>query len=150
MARICRRVPKDWKHPKNPHTGQFTPLYDGDWQTAAAKWKDGYQAWRPEEHGGFEFWEHHGAPPEREEYMFEAPHPDRSFYQMYETVSEGTPLTPVFSTAEELARYCVKHLPGFGGITGTYDQWLEVALGGLAQPMVGAGPSVEFLRPRNA
>ena len=30
-------------------------------------------------------------------------------YQVYETVSEGTPVTPVFATKEELVEYLVKH-----------------------------------------
>lgn len=42
-------------------------------------------------------------------------------YQLWETVSEGSPISPVFKTADELARWCVNGRHG----TATYDEWLR-------------------------
>jgi hypothetical protein len=34
---------------------------------------------------------------------------DATWYQLWETVSEGTPVTPPFATKEELVQYLVEH-----------------------------------------
>ena len=44
-------------------------------------------------------------------------------YQVWETVSEGSPLTPVFATPGELADWCVANLDKRDG--GTRDQWMR-------------------------
>ena len=45
-------------------------------------------------------------------------------YQMWETVSEGSPISPVFTTAEDLAAYLVISSTGVDVGT-TYAQWLK-------------------------
>lgn len=45
-------------------------------------------------------------------------------YQIWETVSEGSPITPVFATPEELARYASTHAWG-GDTGGSYETWLK-------------------------
>jgi hypothetical protein len=51
-------------------------------------------------------------------------------YQVWENTSEGSPITPVFKTPEELARWCVDNkASSFGRDTATYEQWLEFARG---------------------
>ena len=48
-------------------------------------------------------------------------------YQMYETCTEGTPISPVCATAEECARYCAEHeVSAFGDMTASYEWWLGV------------------------
>jgi hypothetical protein len=47
-------------------------------------------------------------------------------YQLWETVSEGSPQSPVFKTAEELAAYCEKHCTTFGSIKASKDEWLAM------------------------
>jgi len=52
-------------------------------------------------------------------------------WQLWETVSEGSPLTPVCATAEELARYCADPLHGvtiFASDTCSYEKWLHMFL----------------------
>ena len=60
-------------------------------------------------------------------------------YQVWETVSEGSPISPVFSTPEALAR----HMAGtrWGGDKGTpYETWLKFILGpGWAPSLVVSG-----------
>src|SRR3990167_319364 len=57
-------------------------------------------------------------------------------YQIWETVSEGSPISPVFATPEELAQYMATH--GWGGDTGgNYATWLRFINGpGWAPSMV--------------
>lgn len=57
-------------------------------------------------------------------------------WQVWETVSEGSPISPVFATPEELARHMAA--TRFGGDRGTsYEQWLKFITGpGWAPSMV--------------
>jgi len=79
------------------------------------EWKDGLLAWergeRPdycsEKSKSLEYWEYSGGPPDREYYRPEWTS-EPTHYQVYETVSEGTPVTPHFATKEELINYLVE------------------------------------------
>jgi hypothetical protein len=54
-------------------------------------------------------------------------------WQMWETVSEGSPMSPVFSTAEELAHWLADNgASSFGHMTATYEQWLATIKSGSA------------------
>jgi hypothetical protein len=47
-------------------------------------------------------------------------------YQLWETTSEGSPISPVFATPEELAKWLFENkISTFGGMTTTYENWLE-------------------------
>ena len=113
MGREIRRVPANWEHPKRDN-GNYTPLFDGNYSDIAKKWKEDFAKWEAGTHEdlkfdsikGYEFWEWE-APPSEECY------PKYSgecvWFQMYENVTEGTPVTPPFETAEELVDYLVGH-----------------------------------------
>lgn len=76
------------------------------------------------------FVEWHGARPDPEDYMPDWPEEERTHYQMYETTSEGTPISPVFATPEELARWCADNgASAFADMTMSYEEWLAVAGG---------------------
>lgn len=46
-------------------------------------------------------------------------------WQMWETTSEGSPISPVLSTPEELARWLAdNNASAFGSWTNTYEEWL--------------------------
>ena len=48
-------------------------------------------------------------------------------YQMWETVSDGAPISPVFKTPEELAQWLSDtNASAFGNETATYDEWLKM------------------------
>lgn len=69
--------------------------------------------WRsPEDEGAADAWE----PTEP---------PTGEGWQMWETVSEGSPISPPFATAEELAAYLGEH----DARSGTAAQWLKMILG---------------------
>lgn len=51
-------------------------------------------------------------------------------YQLWETTSEGSPVSPVFDTPEKLADYLASHgVSSFGYNTETYDTWLKFIKG---------------------
>ena len=123
MGREIRRVPPDWEHPRytaenarRPNMiGQHIPLYDEDYETAAKKWIQEFRQWedgvhpsQPSKYAHY-FWEY-DSPPDPESYrvrrwtLEEATH-----VQVYETVSEGTPVTPHFETEKELIDWLVLH-----------------------------------------
>ncbi len=107
MGREIRMVPPNWEHPRN-EKGKYEPLYDEDYLTATKEWKAGYALWEKGEHPSQEdypYWDYEGTPDEamcRPKFK-----EDATWIQMYETVSEGTPVSPPFATKEELVNYLV-------------------------------------------
>jgi hypothetical protein len=113
MGREIRRVPADWEHPKSKHREGYQPLYDRDFESAARKWLDNAIAW---DNGTdpdcvkykrkYPFYWQWSNPPNKDYYRPKWKS-DPTHYQVYETVSEGTPVTPHFATKEELIDYLV-------------------------------------------
>jgi hypothetical protein len=52
-------------------------------------------------------------------------------WQLWETTSEGSPSSPVFKTADELAEWCVKNATFFADIGGTKEEWVKSILGDM-------------------
>jgi hypothetical protein len=109
MGREIRMVPPNWEHPKGElRNGKidYLPMYDKDPESKIEEWIAGYRAWEKEEHNGLEYWEYAGG------LDLECCRPkfteEPTWYQVYETVSEGTPITPPFATKEELINYLVE------------------------------------------
>lgn len=111
MGREIRMVPPNWEHPKK-YDGRYQPMYNRTFKESVKDWLDGFKKWyngeRSEENRGFEYWEYEGNPPDRDYYVPEWD-VEPTWYQVYETVSEGTPVTPPFETKEELIDYLVEH-----------------------------------------
>ena len=127
MGREIRMVPKGWEHPKN-NRGHFQPMLDESFSEDSQQWWDRAVAYhtrdveRYVELGGYLgddpqkvfaehpwMWQWEGNPPDPEYYRPEWTEPADHF-QMYETVSEGTPVSPVFATKGELAQWIVENL----------------------------------------
>lgn len=134
MGREIRRVPKDWVHPKSI-AGYYVPLHDESYEEALADYNKEYErfeeigpnvtssvegesaegdyvVWRgkhyktyPEEKSTFAEW--HGSPPDEEYYRPAWKPEDRTHYQLYENVTEGTPISPVFAHLEQLEDWMV-------------------------------------------
>jgi hypothetical protein len=47
-------------------------------------------------------------------------------FQLWETVSEGSPISPVFASAEELAEWCEENATVFGDMKTSKEKWLEM------------------------
>jgi hypothetical protein len=136
----------DWQHPRDAH-GEHIPLLSGAeyekhvrrWDEEAAKWQDGLEhdlgtdEWRPIDPDlrTMTYAEYAGDRPNLKNYMPSWADTECPGYQMYEEVSDGTPLSPVCRSPEELARWLTDHgASAFGGTTANYNEWLYVARGG--------------------
>ena len=119
MGRELRRVPPNWEHPivERPYGESYQPMYDRTFAEAAKEWKEGFAAWERGERPSYcddddsktlEYWEWGNGPPERKFYR---PWQDSeaTWYQVWETVSEGTPVSPAFETQKELIDYLVEN-----------------------------------------
>jgi hypothetical protein len=157
MGREVRRVPADWKHPSNGEytdgTVRYVPLFDGsdyesrvrDWDEESAKWARGeFPEYASEANRKLSYEEWNGQRPKAEDYMPAWPEGDRTHCQMYETTTEGTPISPVFATPEELARWLADNgASAFGDMTADYEHWLRVACGGFAPSAVSCNGVIE-------
>lgn len=120
MGREIRRVPPNWEHPRftagdarrPKDVGEYRSCYDQTFEEACAEWKEGFAQWEAGTHKyqdeDGEFWEGWCSPPDREHYR-PAFTEEPTWYQVYQTVSEGTPVTPPFATREELIDYLVEN-----------------------------------------
>lgn len=52
--------------------------------------------------------------------------PNGDGFQLWETTSEGSPVSPVFSTIEELCDWCASNATTFGDCTATAAKWREM------------------------
>jgi hypothetical protein len=150
MEREVRMVPKDWQHPKG-FDDEFVPLHDRNfrieydkWIEAEAKWRQGLTSdheggWEPieEKYRHLRYKEYAGPRPDPDDYMPEWKPGEANWLMMYETCSEGTPISPAFETPEQLARWLTdNNASAFGSMTADYDCWLRVARGGFAPSSV--------------
>lgn len=124
MGRELRRVPPNWQHPKTEKQNYrfgvmekcYQPLYDRPFAPAMREWVAEWEAWergeRPdycsEENRNLPYWEWNGGPPDPLYYRPDWKPEEMTWFQIYETVSEGTPVTPPFATQQELVDYLVE------------------------------------------
>ena len=124
MGREIRRVPADWQHPQRsqiygdyPGNERYHPLFDDDYDTVAQEWVRNFTLFQAGNHPDQDrihskyYWE--DDPPPSEEYFRSEGYgtqfnSEPTHYQIYETVSEGTPVSPVFETLEELKVWLVR------------------------------------------
>ena len=149
MGREIRKVPADWHHPTDDRRQGYQPLHDQSFAEAAAEWKAEFAKWEAGERPAYctgesrdvEFWEYWGAPPERDYYRPDWPEASRTHFQIYETVSEGTPISPPCATIEELAQwYADNGDPVYGHVT--YEHALAFVTRGSAPSLVIANGRV--------
>lgn len=120
MGREVRRVPAKWQHPRR-HDGSYDPMVQQTYVDAIAEWFKNHSLWLEGKHpiqlgeepnygndpSKSRFWaEYEDEPPTLNDgYNTHYTPEEATWYQLYETVSEGTPVTPPFATQEELAEY---------------------------------------------
>ncbi len=129
MGREIRMVPRGWRHPRDRHR-QYVPLFaPADVKALLEKWLAGYGLWLDGKHpdqldknlatDGISFSGWDGGPPDPDDYMPNWPKSERTHFQYYECTTEGTPLSPSFSTMDLLARWCVENEGG------THEDWMR-------------------------
>lgn len=166
MGREVRRVPAYWDHPKEFNIyrdrEEYKPLHGGVWKAAAEQWDKEREEWesgiRPsyasDEGDDMPFDQWSGPRPYSAEYMPQWSEAEKTHLMMYENTTEGTPISPAFETAEELARWLADTgASAFGSSVADYDHWLAVCRGGYAPSMVIGGgkimSGVEFCSTRD-
>jgi hypothetical protein len=113
MGREIRRVPPNWEHPRYEREYQrpsswlakkdeYIPLHVG-YEEALEDFAESI-----EKKGLSRAIEYHGGGPLKEDYV-DYNGQECTWYQAYETVSEGTPVSPPFSTEDELIDYLVNN-----------------------------------------
>ncbi|MDL2279851.1 hypothetical protein LJC15_04215 [Desulfovibrio sp. OttesenSCG-928-G11] len=151
MGREVRRVPANWEHPKDSQ-GRYIGLSDlsftkmlEEYHEAKALWEQGLrknysgETIPVEPDDSFEDW-YEEEQPRAEDFMPEWPEHERTHLMMYETCSEGTPISPVFEKPEDLAHWLAdNNASAFGNMTASYDEWLATINCGFAPSMVLTG-----------
>lgn len=99
MSREVRPVALDWEHPREPGTysdgrPRYRPLFSREDLRNRLEWN----ASHPDSEDARE-------PIDLADYMPEMAEGTPYGWQMYETVTEGTPVSPVFRTKDELAAW---------------------------------------------
>lgn len=147
MSREVRKVHRTWVHPMD-ETGREIPLEEGPFSKALSDWKEskrqwdlgfvmdclkGDWVWKPKDADGLSFDDWVGEKPAPHQYMPEWEPEDLTHIQMYETCTEGTPISPVMETPEELARWLADNgASSFGSSTASYEAWLSTIKRGWA------------------
>lgn len=99
MSRQIRKVTPNYKHPER-WDGRYVPLLDN--------FSDDRKDYKQyvKEHGEHDAMNEFGGGPNPSDYMLPNTRPEeRTWLQVFETVSEGTPASPPFSTKGELIDY---------------------------------------------
>lgn len=100
MSREIRRVPPDWQHPRKPN-GHYLPLFD-DYAASLAEYQ-GHPEWYEDE-----------PPPDPADHMPQWSLDEATAFQVYETVSEGTPISPVLADEAALIDWLMNDGSGLG------------------------------------
>ena len=117
MGREIRMVPPNYQHPQVWRSyGQigYQPMFNRGYSEAVDEYRTEFARWRISECPAkcedpvAEFEAYYGPAPKPEYYRTYRLE-DATWYQLWETVSEGTPVTPPFATKDELVDYLVAH-----------------------------------------
>ncbi len=124
MGREIRMVPPNYEHPlRDPEHdtyrhGGYQPTYDRTFDEVFAEWLANFDRVRAGNlddierecypNGLSDWLTDEGTPPIRAYYRT-YDKADATWFQLWETVSEGTPVSPPFATKEELAAHLAEH-----------------------------------------
>ncbi len=121
--RKLRRVPLDWQHPRDEE-GRYVPLFDT--REAGGGYTIGELEWMIKEDGSVN-------PDEDISSWFMPTFKDVPAEEMgiclYETTSEGTPVTPVFPDTvqghKDFAAYAAEYATVFGSYQASVEEWAQ-------------------------
>lgn len=144
MGREVRRVTNDWEHPRDSD-GHLKPQLGGAYQDAADDWLERLSRWESGENPdrakyGFRYlWDWDSGPPSKESYMYDTPPDPASLthLMLYETTSEGTPLSPAFKTLDEIAAWAAVNATTFAHFKSTKEEWIKMLDDGFVHAKQG-------------
>lgn len=135
MGRELRKVPANWEHPKD-ESGNYIPMFNVYYGDVLKEWLDNNERWAngthldlindpvlKEKYPFYSMWE---AFPDPKSYHTKKYTEDElTHIQLYETTSEGTPISPVFPKEEfdKLCEYAANHVTTFAHFTATKNEW---------------------------
>ncbi len=158
MGREIRRVPPDWEHPKN-YRGDHQPMHDESYTVEIKEWVAGFQQWLRGEHpdqikyaGGESNMS--PTPLAYADWLGDAPNrtycrtrdwtdDEATAYQLYETVTEGTPISPVCQTREELIDWIVANGDPVAGSMSREQATALVDAGSCISFMISGGRMID-------
>lgn len=124
MGREVRRVPPNWQHPTREGSRDrhdYQPMYKTRFDEALAEWLAEFDRIRRGEFKDYEaecyaaapnplaaWLADYNAPPKDEGQWRPWTDEEATWFQVWETVSEGSPITPPFATKAELVEYLVR------------------------------------------
>jgi hypothetical protein len=119
MGKAIRRIPCRWEHPRD-EKGNYLPLIDrsydealADYGYAATLWEQGRhpsQVEWPEQTQGLTYEQWDGMPPDPRFYRRESWTEDNvDCVALYETITEGTPISPTFPSLDDLFAWMLEH-----------------------------------------
>jgi hypothetical protein len=118
MGREIRMVPPNWQHPTKmvirwkdgrlQHVEEKQSMYDRRYDDAIEEWVKGREEWKtnPQHDCTWEEWSGNAPDPE---YYRPWKDQEATWFQLWQTVSEGSPVSPPFETREELAQYLAEN-----------------------------------------
>lgn len=140
MGRELMKVPADWQHPKDEY-GKYKPMHiDRFYEDELKEWFDNHSKWldgshpdlleepeRKKEYPYYAMWA--GDPPDVEYYNTRKWTPEEATHiQLYQTTSEGTPITPIFRAdeLEKLCEYAAENCTTFASYKATKEEWMRM------------------------
>ncbi|RPD42964.1 hypothetical protein [Chitinophaga barathri] len=119
MGREVRKVAKGWEHPRDER-GRYHPMFAEPYIDVLQEWQQNNALWEKGIHPDQQ--QYRGAAACKTYADWNGPAPDPSYYnqhkwtekeaccfQYYETVTEGTPLSPVFDSLADLSDWLIKN-----------------------------------------
>lgn len=144
MGRELRKVPANWEHPKKSD-GKWQPMFKSyyldelnEWLESHNKWLDGTHSdltGRPELKDKYPFYAMWGGDPPDVNYHQTKRYSEEELthIQLYESTSEGTPLSPVFpaSQFDALCEWAAENATTFASFKATKEEWKRMLSDGL-------------------
>lgn len=139
MGRQLRKVPANWEHPKNDE-GEYKPMHNEFYGEALNKWLQNHNQWLDgthpdliedpllkEKYPFYAMWDDNA--PDVENYQTKKYSDEElTHIQLYETTSEGTPISPVFKAneLEKLCEWASENTTIFANFKATKAEWMEM------------------------
>lgn len=125
MGRAIRMVPANWEHPKDER-GKYIPMHTR-FPYADDEIAEGLE----------DGWLDASKPNYGIDLMPTWSEQEATHFQLYETTTEGTPISPVFASFDDLCEWAAENATTFANFKATADQWREMLRSGFVHHREG-------------